>query len=44
MAIKLNPDFAAAHNNLGIALVAEGKNKEAISHHKMAIKLNPGHA
>ena len=35
------PDLAAAHNNLGIALVAEGKNEEAISHHKMAIKLNP---
>ena len=44
MAIKLNPDFADAHNNLGVALVAEGKNEEAISHYKMAIKLNPGFA
>ena len=33
-----------AHNNLGIALVAEGKNEEAISHYKMAIKLNPDYA
>ena len=27
-----------------IALVAEGKNEEAISHYKMAIKLNPDYA
>ena len=44
MAIKIKPDFAAAHNNLGIALVAEGKNEEAISHYKMAIKLKPDYA
>jgi len=36
-------EYAAAHNNLGIALVAEGKNEEAISHYKMAIKLNPNY-
>ena len=44
MAIKLNPDFFLAHNNLGIALVAEGKIEEAISHYKMAIKLKPDFA
>ncbi|HHZ65064.1 MAG TPA: tetratricopeptide repeat protein [Flavobacteriales bacterium] len=44
MAIKLNPDFAKAHNNLGTALVAERKIEEAISHFKMAIKLNPDFA
>ena len=38
---KTYPTFARAHNNLGIALVAEGKNEEAISHYKMAIKINP---
>jgi len=37
-------DHAEAHYNLGIALVAEGKNEEAISHYKMAIKLNPDFA
>ena len=38
---KKYPNFAIGDNNLGIALVAEGKNEEAISHYKMAIKLNP---
>jgi len=38
---KKYPGFSVVHNNLGIALVAEGKNEEAISHYKMAIKLKP---
>jgi len=41
---KKYPDFAAAHNNLGMALFAEGKNEEAISHYKTAIGLNPDFA
>ncbi|MCL0039418.1 tetratricopeptide repeat protein [Nitrospinaceae bacterium] len=41
---KTYPTFALAHYNLGNALVAEGKNEEAISHYKMAIKINPSHA
>ena len=41
MGIKLKPDYAKVYSNLGIALVAEGKIEEAISHYKMAIKLNP---
>jgi len=40
---KKYPNFSLVHNNLGIALVAEGKNEEAISHYKMAIKVNPNH-
>jgi len=44
MAIKLNPDFALAHNNLGNALLAEQKTEEAISHYKMAIKIKPDYA
>ena len=43
-AIRIRPGFADAYNNLGIALVAEGKNEEAISHYKMAIGLNPDFA
>ena len=39
--IKKNPKAWMAHNNLGVALVAEGKNEEAISHYKMAIKFKP---
>ena len=41
---KKYPDFALAHNNLGNALSAERKNEEAISHFKMAIKLQPDYA
>ena len=44
MAIKLNPDFALAHNNLGSSLPDEGKNEEAIAHYKMAIGLKPDYA
>jgi len=41
---KKYPGFSVAHFNLGIALVAEGKNEEAISHYKMAIKIKPDYA
>ena len=40
---KKYPDLALIHNNLGIALRAEQKKEEAISHYKMAIKLNPNY-
>ncbi len=40
---KKYPNFALIHNNLGIALFADGKNEEAISHFKTAIKLKPTH-
>ena len=38
---KKYPNLAIIHNNLGITLFAEQKNEEAISHYKIAIKLNP---
>ena len=44
MAIKLKPDYAEAHNNLGNALFAKRKIEEAISHYKMAIKFKPDYA
>jgi tetratricopeptide (TPR) repeat protein len=40
---KKYPNFSLVYNNLGIALFADGKNEEAISHYKMAIKTNPAH-
>jgi len=40
---KKYPNLALIHNNLGIALFADRKNEEAISHYKMAIKLKPNH-
>jgi len=41
---KKYPGFSVVHNNLGAALFAERKIEEAISHYKMAIKLNPDYA
>jgi len=41
---KKYPNLAFIHNNLGIALFAEQKNEEAISHYKMAIKIKPDYA
>ena len=44
MAIKLKPDFADAHYNLGNTLLNKGRTSEAISHYKMAIKIKPDFA
>jgi len=41
---KKYPNFSVVHNNLGVALSADGKNEEAISHFKMAIELKPDFA
>jgi len=38
---KKYPNTARIHNNLGFALFSIKKTEEAISHYKMAIKLNP---
>jgi lipoprotein NlpI len=40
---KKYPNFSLVHNNLGIALFADQKKEEAISHYKMAIKVKPNH-
>ena len=44
IAIKLKPDYAEGHNNLGNALFTVGKTEEAISHYKIVIKLKPDYA
>ena len=41
---KKYPDFDLVYNNLGAALFAEQKTKEAISQYKEAIKLQPDYA
>ncbi len=43
-AIRLQPDDAAAHNNLGNALCGQGKVPEAIAAHREAIRLQPDFA
>jgi len=44
MAIKLNPDFAKAHNNLGVVLFYAEMTEEAIDYFKEAIRIRPGFA
>ena len=41
MAIKLNPGYALAHNNLGNALLQKGEIKEAIDHYRETVRLKP---
>lgn len=41
MALKLNPEFAEAHNNLGNVLKDQGRQKEALSEYRKALKIYP---
>ena len=41
---ELRPDFAAAHNNLGITLRELGQLDEALSHFRRAVELAPDYA
>jgi len=42
-AITQNPDDAALHNHLGIALKNQGRYKEALAAYEKAVKLKPGY-
>jgi len=42
--LALKPDYADAHNNLGIALAAQGRTAEAIARYERALELKPEHA
>ena len=41
MAIKIKPDFALAHYNLGNALLQNGEMKEAVHHFRETVRLKP---
>lgn len=40
-ALKLNPNNAAVHSTLGVALARQGKIEEAVTHFTEAVRLNP---
>jgi tetratricopeptide (TPR) repeat protein len=42
--LQIWPDWAGAHNNLGLALEKRGRLEEAISHYKEALRIRPDYA
>jgi protein O-mannosyl-transferase len=42
-ALRLNPNYADAHNDLGVALQQEGDREHAMEHFRIAIRLQPDH-
>jgi tetratricopeptide (TPR) repeat protein len=43
-AIKILPDYAEAHSNLGSALARQSKFDEAVHHYREALRIKPGFA
>jgi spermidine synthase len=43
-ALETRPDFAEAHNNLGVALLQKGLVNEAITHFQRALEIRPDFA
>jgi Flp pilus assembly protein TadD len=44
VALKLTPESAQAHNNLGVALAMSGRVSDAIPHFAEAVRLQPDFA
>ena len=44
IALEHDPDYAPAHDNLGITLQEQGRVDEAVESHRKAVKLQPGNA
>jgi Flp pilus assembly protein TadD len=40
--VRLRPDYAEGHLNLGIALARQGSMSEALAHLQTALRLEPG--
>ena len=42
-ALRINPDNAHAHNNIGMMLEKMGRSEEAVCHFKKALQIKPGY-
>jgi Flp pilus assembly protein TadD len=40
-ALDIDPDFAEAHNVIGVALARSGRREEALAHLEQAVRLAP---
>jgi tetratricopeptide (TPR) repeat protein len=40
-ALRIKPDYAHAHYNLGVALEKLGRTQEAIQHYEQALRIKP---
>jgi spermidine synthase len=43
-AVRLDPDFAEGHYNLGVGLYGRGRQREALTHWRKAVRLRPDYA
>jgi len=43
-AVRLDPDFAEGHYNLGVGLYERGRQREALTHWRRALRLRPDYA
>ena len=43
-ALRIKPDYAEAHYNLGVALAQAGRIPEAIEHLQQALRIKPDYA
>jgi Flp pilus assembly protein TadD len=43
-AFRIKPDYAQAHNSLGVALVYQGLAEEAMVHFRKALQIKPNYS
>ena len=43
-ALRINPDYAEAHYNLGVVYGQQGRTDEAIREYQAALRINPDYA